>query len=310
VKYRTNRNGVSYIRLYSTGEKPPQSQQIQSQVLSPIVPPGSKVETPVVVASQPIRSVTSQSGSSPLLTDDKRISRQRRSSSSSFSDPLLFSDDINNLIIYPRITNQEKHDKENRMMEMKLEKERRANKMEKSNVLRYFSDHKIDEEGVPLKMVEFTPHNFRNKEKHPEILLGLRAIKTLTKFRNFEQYYKLHAQAIEKQKPVRKTPSVPISPRDGMNVEKFLKSIGRGCEEYVSKFTDWNDFVLSSGIKLKEKEIPIRQRRYMLDWIEKYRQGMEPKFMYFRSITRRNKKRDWRTKLYTQKDLREKYEVD
>jgi len=181
---------------------------------------------------------------------------------------------------------------------------------EKKIVESFFSQNKMDEDGVPLKLNEFLPHNFRNKDKHPEISLGTRSINTLKKFRNFEKYYKIHAEAEETQYPYKNPAPVVCPPRNGMTVDKFLKSIGRDCHQYTSKFKNWNEFITSTGYKLKEKEIPTRSRKYILDCLEKYRQGKEPETLFFTSKTRRNSKLEWRTKLYTQKELREKYELD
>ncbi|KAL9650760.1 hypothetical protein ABK040_001812 [Willaertia magna] len=66
--------------------------------------------------------------------------------------------------------------------------------------------------------------------------------------------------------------------RRGLTVETFLKAIGKGCEEHVDKFTSWDDLFLSKSQKLKKKEIPVAQRRWILKWLEKYRQGETPGF--------------------------------
>ena len=60
------------------------------------------------------------------------------------------------------------------------------------------------------------------------------------------------------------------------DVETFLKEIGRGCINFASKFTSWNDLFESTGKVLKERDIPIVYRKYILKWTEQFRQGMEP----------------------------------
>jgi hypothetical protein len=54
-------------------------------------------------------------------------------------------------------------------------------------------------------------------------------------------------------------------------VKTFLKKIGRHCEEYTEKFQDWNTLLR----QLKVVGIPVKQRRWILNWLEKYRQGGE-----------------------------------
>jgi hypothetical protein len=56
-----------------------------------------------------------------------------------------------------------------------------------------------------------------------------------------------------------------------MTVEKFLKTIGRGCDEYIDKLT-WEKLMTSGSRQLKQLGIPCRQRKWILLWVEKYRQ--------------------------------------
>jgi hypothetical protein len=92
-------------------------------------------------------------------------------------------------------------------------------------------------------------------------------------------------------------PKRPVPPpRNGMTVEKFLKTIGRGCEEYIDKL-DWEKLFTSTGFKLKQLGIPIRQRKWILLWVEKYRQGIDPWYVPLRSKSKRNMKLEWRQKL-------------
>jgi len=95
-----------------------------------------------------------------------------------------------------------------------------------------------------------------------------------------------------------------------MTVEKFLNTIGRGCEVHISKFETWEKLFSTRGRGLKELGIPLRDRKYMLNWIEKYRQGWEPRYVRFHSRTTRNKNIEWRWKLFTQKEKRIEYGLD
>jgi len=90
-----------------------------------------------------------------------------------------------------------------------------------------------------------------------------------------------------------KRPGHIVAARNGMTVEKFLKTIGRGCDAYIKSFDSWDDFASSRGREMKEKEIPIKQRKWMMRWLEKYRQGEEPRFVKFTSKAHKNQSLDW-----------------
>ena len=77
--------------------------------------------------------------------------------------------------------------------------------------------------------------------------------------------------------------------RGDMTVEKFLTTIGRGVEEHASKFETWEEFVVSRGEDLKDKGIAVRQRRWILSWIEHYRNGVEPFLIPLNSRAKKNK---------------------
>ncbi|RKP26059.1 IGR protein motif-domain-containing protein [Syncephalis pseudoplumigaleata] len=57
----------------------------------------------------------------------------------------------------------------------------------------------------------------------------------------------------------------------------FLSAIGRGCESLGEKFKDWNHMFTATSKEMKhELGFTPQQRRWILNWIEKYRQGVEP----------------------------------
>jgi hypothetical protein len=56
-----------------------------------------------------------------------------------------------------------------------------------------------------------------------------------------------------------------------MTVEKFLKAIGRGCAEYTDKFESWEQLMGADRWALKNAGIPIRQRKWIRNWVEKYK---------------------------------------
>eukprot|EP01092_Planopodium_desertum_P012795 TRINITY_DN6074_c0_g2_i2.p1 TRINITY_DN6074_c0_g2~~TRINITY_DN6074_c0_g2_i2.p1 ORF type:complete len:209 (+),score=8.66 TRINITY_DN6074_c0_g2_i2:70-627(+) len=73
-------------------------------------------------------------------------------------------------------------------------------------------------------------------------------------------------------------PPVP-EPRDGMTLEKFLKTIGRGAEEHVEKIQTWENLFNWRGKQFRRAEIPIKVRKWIMRWTEHYRQGREPKYV-------------------------------
>ncbi|KAL6077064.1 Latency associated nuclear antigen [Balamuthia mandrillaris] len=68
-------------------------------------------------------------------------------------------------------------------------------------------------------------------------------------------------------------PKIP-APRDGETVESFLKKIK--CEDFVEKFKSWDELFLSKNLELRKLEIPIKKRKIILKWQERYRQGCDP----------------------------------
>lgn len=97
-----------------------------------------------------------------------------------------------------------------------------------------------------------------------------------------------------------------------MTVEKFLKTIGRGCEDHVDKFKSWDSLFLTKSRGLKAMGIPTRQRKWILNWTERYRQGYDPWYIALRSKSASNEyeKREWRKKLVTQKEKRKEWGLE
>ena len=59
-----------------------------------------------------------------------------------------------------------------------------------------------------------------------------------------------------------------------LSAEEFCRQIGGECDEYADKFESLDELLLCDGIKMKNKEIPVHQRRYMLRCIELLRRGL------------------------------------
>lgn len=71
-------------------------------------------------------------------------------------------------------------------------------------------------------------------------------------------------------------PSIIPRRRHGLTVESFLEKIGKNCIEHKDKFEAWEDLFTMKTEIMKLKEIPIIQRKWILKWVEKYRQGETP----------------------------------
>ncbi|KAJ2970891.1 hypothetical protein NQ176_g7967 [Zarea fungicola] len=59
------------------------------------------------------------------------------------------------------------------------------------------------------------------------------------------------------------------------DVATFLKLIGRGLSRHASKFPSWEALFSLTSPQLKELGIePPRTRRYLLQWMQRYRNGV------------------------------------
>lgn len=76
---------------------------------------------------------------------------------------------------------------------------------------------------------------------------------------------------LHKTRPSHKIPEPrPFVP----DVESFLTLIGRGMNKYASKFPSWKSLFSLTGVELKELGIePPRNRRYLVQWLQRYRKG-------------------------------------
>ncbi|KAL5482530.1 hypothetical protein ACEPAI_9124 [Sanghuangporus weigelae] len=69
---------------------------------------------------------------------------------------------------------------------------------------------------------------------------------------------------------------IPEAKTDGLTTESFLTAIGRDAASKV-KVASWEEFWSLDGHALKEAGLAVRDRRYILWCMEKFRQGYEPK---------------------------------
>lgn len=61
------------------------------------------------------------------------------------------------------------------------------------------------------------------------------------------------------------------------DLETFLKLIGRNCSEHLNTFEgDLNKFLNTTSKQMKDSGIDVSTRRYMLRWIHKFQNDLEP----------------------------------
>ncbi len=74
---------------------------------------------------------------------------------------------------------------------------------------------------------------------------------------------------------VKKAVRIPKPSKEVPDVNTFLEKIGRGATENAETFeNDWKKFFTMDSRKMKEEGIDTKLRRYILDWREKYAQGI------------------------------------
>ena len=81
----------------------------------------------------------------------------------------------------------------------------------------------------------------------------------------------LQASKTTLRKTVKPTEDIP-------DVSAFLNKIGRKCDEFAETYENkWENLFAWDGKVLKEKGIPVQQRRYILSQVEKLRKGEDIK---------------------------------
>ncbi|EGX92514.1 IGR protein [Cordyceps militaris CM01] len=73
----------------------------------------------------------------------------------------------------------------------------------------------------------------------------------------------------------RPPPTIPRPRPFVPDAETFLKLIGRGLSRHASKFPSWEALFTMTSPQLKELGVePPRARRYLLQWMQRYRKGV------------------------------------
>ncbi|CAR27313.1 hypothetical protein ZYGR_0I05870 [Zygosaccharomyces rouxii] len=67
---------------------------------------------------------------------------------------------------------------------------------------------------------------------------------------------------------------IPSPTQEIPDVQTFLNRIGRKCDELTDTFeNNWENLFTWSGQALKDKGVPVQQRRYILHQVERMRQN-------------------------------------
>ncbi|KAI9347058.1 IGR protein motif-domain-containing protein [Pilaira anomala] len=71
--------------------------------------------------------------------------------------------------------------------------------------------------------------------------------------------------------------TVPSVRGNIQDVPSFMKAIGRKCEDVAGKFESWEQLFTTKSRAMKaDMGINTKQRKYILSWVERYRNGIEP----------------------------------
>ncbi|ODV82742.1 hypothetical protein CANARDRAFT_204647 [[Candida] arabinofermentans NRRL YB-2248] len=69
---------------------------------------------------------------------------------------------------------------------------------------------------------------------------------------------------------------IPQPTTDAPDVNTFLQKIGHNTTEYADTFeNDWDKFFKMSSTQMKDKGIDVPARKYILEWQERFRKGIE-----------------------------------
>ncbi|KAK3816423.1 MAG: IGR protein motif-domain-containing protein [Benniella sp.] len=73
------------------------------------------------------------------------------------------------------------------------------------------------------------------------------------------------------------TKSIPAPRGDIKDPATFLTKIGRNSAQIADKFKSWDHLFTASTAEMKsDMALSVKQRRWILNWREKYRQGVNP----------------------------------
>ncbi|KAF9086462.1 hypothetical protein BGX29_006697 [Mortierella sp. GBA35] len=84
--------------------------------------------------------------------------------------------------------------------------------------------------------------------------------------------------------------AVPAPRGDIQDPATFLTKIGRNSAQLAEKFKSWEHLFTASPAEMKtDMALSVKQRRWILNWTEKYRQGVEPYVIPTKPIKKKTK---------------------
>ncbi|KAF9584311.1 hypothetical protein BGW38_006906 [Lunasporangiospora selenospora] len=84
--------------------------------------------------------------------------------------------------------------------------------------------------------------------------------------------------------------SIPAPRGDIQDPAVFLTKIGRSSEQAAEKFKSWDHLFTASTQEMKSGlGLSVKQRRWILNWREKYRQGVDPYVIPLKPVKKKSK---------------------
>ncbi|KAF9432673.1 hypothetical protein BGZ76_010467 [Entomortierella beljakovae] len=84
--------------------------------------------------------------------------------------------------------------------------------------------------------------------------------------------------------------SIPAPRGDIQDPATFLTKIGRNSESVADKFKSWDHLFSATTNEMKsDMALSVKQRRWILSWREKYRQGVAPYAIPTKPVKKKSK---------------------
>ncbi|GJJ76253.1 hypothetical protein EMPS_08612 [Entomortierella parvispora] len=84
--------------------------------------------------------------------------------------------------------------------------------------------------------------------------------------------------------------AVPAPRGDINDPTAFLTKIGRNSASVAEKFKSWEHLFTASPAEMKtDMALSVKQRRWILNWTEKYRQGVDPYVIPTKPVKKKSK---------------------
>ncbi|KAF9996403.1 hypothetical protein BGZ80_009828 [Entomortierella chlamydospora] len=92
----------------------------------------------------------------------------------------------------------------------------------------------------------------------------------------------LHSGAVKKP--------IPAPRGDIQDPTTFLTKIGRNSVSFADKFKSWDHLFTATTAEMKsDMALSVKQRRWVLGWREKYRQGIDPYVIPVKPVKKKTK---------------------